>query len=188
MDIMRKLTVLLVLLISVTASAQLKNFFKYSTVYGTAMIDQPVQDPYGDWFIPRDWILQPVPIENQNPYNYNYSLGIRKIARFRYENRPSIFYDGTEKNISTSTNVGAVNGWEYLFHTELNRQIGQIYVNNNYFLRHLGKHHIAKVERFDNMEFEYWQLVGQQWQMKRHRHQMERRQQSRMPKPQVEDR
>jgi len=142
--------IMLLMVITSTMTAQVKDFFKYSTVYGTGMVTQPVQDPYGDWFIPRDWTVQPTPIENQNPYNYNYSLGIRKIARFQYENRPSIFYDGTEKNISTSTNVGAVNGWEYLFHTELNRQIGQVYINNNYFLRHLGKHHIYKVERFDN--------------------------------------
>lgn len=147
---MRRLLLLVTMLVTVTTSAQIKDFFKYSTIYGTAIINQPVQDPYGDWFIPRDWTIQPQPIQNQNEYNYNYSLGIRKIARFKYENRPSIFYDGTEKNISTSTNIGAVSGWEYLFHSELARQIEQTYVNNNYFLRHLGKHHIVKVERFDN--------------------------------------
>lgn len=147
---MKKIIFLLALSISLNTSAQIKEFFKYSTVYGTAFVSQPVQDAYGDWFIPREWWLQPQPVENQNPFNYTYSLGIRKIARFKYENRPTIFYDGSEKNISTSTNIGAVNGWEYLLHSELNRQIGQVYTNNNYFLRYLGKHYIAKVEHFDN--------------------------------------
>ena len=71
---MRRLLLLVTMLVTVTTSAQIKDFFKYSTIYGTAIINQPVQDPYGDWFIPRDWTIQPQPIQNQNEYNYNYSI------------------------------------------------------------------------------------------------------------------
>lgn len=151
---MRHLLLILVLAFSTSTSGQIKKtvreFFKGSTVYGTGFITQPFQDPYGDWLIPRDWTVEPEPIDNQNQYNFNYSLGIRKIARFRYENRPAIFYDGTEENISTQSNIGAVSGWEYLFHTELSRQLGEEFTNNRYFLRHLGKRHILKVERFQD--------------------------------------
>lgn len=151
---MRHLILVSLLVISNAVSAQVKKavgeFFKGSTMYSTAFVTQPFQDPYGDWFIPRDWTVDPEPLDNQNKYNFNYSLGIRKIARFRYENRPAIFYDGTETNISTQSNIGAVRGWEYLFHTELSRQLGEEFVNNKYFLRHLGKRHILKVERFQD--------------------------------------
>jgi len=43
-------------------------------------------------------------------------LGIRRIARFDYENREKPFYDGTETNVALSAPTAAVNGWEYLFH------------------------------------------------------------------------
>ena len=80
---MRRLLLLVTMLVTVTTSAQIKDFFKYSTIYGTAIINQPVQDPYGDWFIPRDWTIQPQPIQNQNEYNYNYSKSLLNDEIFR---------------------------------------------------------------------------------------------------------
>ena len=51
----------------------------------------------------------------ETPYDYNLTLGIRKIARFGYENRANTFYDGTEANYSDAATVGKVKGLEYLF-------------------------------------------------------------------------
>jgi len=42
----------------------------------------------------------------QTPYDYNITLGIRKIARFGYENKAQTFYDGTETSWSDGANVG----------------------------------------------------------------------------------
>jgi len=41
-------------------------------------------------------------------------MGIRKIARFGYENRANVFYDGTEESWSDGANVGKRNGLEFL--------------------------------------------------------------------------
>ena len=46
--------------------------------------------------------------------DYNYSIGLRKIALFPYQGR-SRFYKGSESSLSDKAVIGAVNGWEYLF-------------------------------------------------------------------------
>ena len=40
------------------------------------------------------------------PYDYNFTIGLRKIARFGYENKAQTFYDGTESNYSDAATVG----------------------------------------------------------------------------------
>ena len=42
------------------------------------------------------------------PYDYNFTIGLRKIARFGYENKAQTFYDGTESNYSDAATVGKV--------------------------------------------------------------------------------
>ena len=49
------------------------------------------------------------------PFDYKFSIGIRKLARFDYENRENVFYDGSETNVGWKSNVGAVEGIEYVF-------------------------------------------------------------------------
>ena len=46
------------------------------------------------------------------PYDYNFTIGLRKIARFGYENKAQTFYDGTESNYSDAATVGKVKGVE----------------------------------------------------------------------------
>ena len=52
------------------------------------------------------------------PYDYNFTIGLRKIARFGYENKAQTFYDGTESNYSDAATVGKVKGVEYLFEVD----------------------------------------------------------------------
>ena len=58
------------------------------------------------------------------PYDYNFTIGLRKIARFGYENKAKTFYDGTESNYSDAATVGKVRGVEYLFEVDYKRQEG----------------------------------------------------------------
>ena len=44
---------------------------------------------------------------------YSINLGVRKIARFQYENRASTFYNGTENSYSDAANVGKIKGFEF---------------------------------------------------------------------------
>jgi len=51
----------------------------------------------------------------QTPYDYSLTIGLRKIARFGYENKANTFYDGAESNYTDAATVGKVQGFEYLF-------------------------------------------------------------------------
>ena len=53
-------------------------------------------------------------IDIETPYDYSLTMGIRKIARFGYENRANVFYDGTEESWSDGANIGKRNGLEFL--------------------------------------------------------------------------
>ena len=72
----------------------------------------------------------------ETPYDYNLTLGIRKIARFGYENRANTFYDGTEANYSDAATVGKVKGLEYLFEVDIKRQEGVDYLDQHHFIRY----------------------------------------------------
>ena len=98
---MMKKLIILFLLISHCASGQsrfdefCKKTFKYSTFYTAVTGNTSVSDV--DVFSVTNG-LQTSTL--QTPYDYNVALGIRKIARFGYENRATNFYDGTEEIFS----------------------------------------------------------------------------------------
>tara|TARA_R100000278_G_scaffold64312_1_gene51771 strand:+ start:9783 stop:10877 length:1095 start_codon:yes stop_codon:yes gene_type:complete len=69
------------------------------------------------------------------PYDYNFTIGLRKIARFGYENKAQTFYDGTESNYSDAATVGKVKGVEYLFEVDYKRQEGINYMDQHHFIR-----------------------------------------------------
>ena len=70
------------------------------------------------------------------PYDYNLTIGLRKIARFGYENKAKAFYDGTESNYSDAATVGKVKGFEYLFEIDYKRQEGVSYIDQHHFVRY----------------------------------------------------
>jgi hypothetical protein len=124
-----------------------KKFFKYSTIYAAGSISQPLQESNKTWYVSQDNRLTDV--TEIYPFDYTISLGIRKIARFDYENRQRIFYDGSEENVGWKSNIGAVKGFEYLFSYDWVRQWGDQYTNQNYFLRYLGNYWVAHLKFFE---------------------------------------
>ena len=121
--------------------------FKYATVYtsGFASTPAPARTQY---YINQMGEIKDITVEN--PYDYKVSLGIRKVARFDYENRQNRFYDGqTEHSLSTSATVGAVKGLEYLFQFDKGRQQGREYENERYFFRHMAKHWMVKGDYYN---------------------------------------
>ena len=96
----KKLIVLLIILSSCAApkkccSQDFKKYFKFATFYAAANGGNSISDI--DVFSVTNG-LETVTVET--PYDYNLALGIRKIARFGYENRANTFYDGTEESWS----------------------------------------------------------------------------------------
>ena len=101
----------ILLISSLSAGYFTDNFLKYSTIYGSGSISSPLQTQQELKFTGSD-IEENI---TETPYNYNMSLGIRKLARFKYEQKKTNFYDGSEKMGNESVTIGAVPGWEYLF-------------------------------------------------------------------------
>ena len=138
---MKKL-ILLFLLISTLASAQgLKKYFKFSTFYAAASGGTSLSDV--DVFSVTNG-LETSTI--QTPFDYNLAFGIRKIARFGYENKAQTFYDGTENSWSDGANIGKVKGLEFLFEADIKRQEGIDYTDQNHFIRYVGNSYILKGE------------------------------------------
>jgi hypothetical protein len=147
---MKKLLIIL-LLFPLTVFSQddfkskLKKTFKFSTFYGAVNGGNSVSDV--DVFSVTDG-LQTSTVST--PFDYSVALGVRKIARFGYENRANVFYDGTEKSYSDAATIGKISGFEFLFEADWRRQQGQSFFNQHHFLRYVADKWITKVEYLED--------------------------------------
>ena len=134
---MVKRLIILLLLVSNIVTAQsfdkesIKKLFKFSTFYaavngGTSLSDVDV------FSVNNGLSTQTI----STPYDYNFAIGLRKIARFGYENKAQTFYDGTETNYSDAAVVGKSRGVEYLFEVDYKRQEGKDYMDQHHFIRY----------------------------------------------------
>ena len=144
----------------------LKKHLKFSTVYGAVNGGTSISDV--KTFSVTSGQLEEGLIET--PYDYSITVGIRKIARFGYENRANTFYDGTESNYTDAATVGKVQGFEYLFEMDYARQQGIDYIDQHHFIRYSSddncdgplciNHFAAKVEYLKDgfADGEYFEL------------------------------
>jgi len=134
---MVKRLIILLVLVSNLVTAQtfdneyVKKLFKFSTFYaavngGTSLSDVDV------FSVNNGLSTQTI----STPYDYNLAIGLRKIARFGYENKAQTFYDGTETNYSDAAVVGKSRGVEYLFEIDYKRQEGKNYMDQHHFIRY----------------------------------------------------
>jgi hypothetical protein len=165
---MKKLLLVLCLLISFNSNAQFlkelyKDFLKYGTFYVAGDASNAYEQTYKDYFVerPADGDLYSIPrvidVTEYYPMDYRIGVGFRKLARFGYEVKGKSYYDGTENNKSLSAPTSSVKGLEYLFHYEKERDRGEEFFNSRFFIRHVGKYHIVKLEQREqgNVGFKY---------------------------------
>mgnify|MGYP003137856574 FL=1 len=139
---MKKIIILLLLpLFSISQEIDIKKYFKFSTFYGAVNGGTSISDV--DVFSVTDGLTTTT---IQTPYDYNITLGVRKIARFGYENKANTFYDGTESNYSDAATIGKIKGLEFLFEANYKRQEGVEYLDQHHFIRYVGNNWNAKVE------------------------------------------
>ena len=138
---MKKLLVLLLLPIFSYSQSNVKDIFKFSTFYAAVNGGTSISD------VETYSVTDGLGIETiQTPYDYNLTLGIRKIARFGYENRANTFYDGTESNYSDAATISKRNGVEFLFQVDYKRQEGVEYLDQHHFIRYVASDWVAKAE------------------------------------------
>ena len=140
---MKNLLIIIFLLISNLTYCQdfLKKTFKFSTFYIAANGGTSLSDV--DIYSVTDG-LQTETI--QTPFDYNFTFGGRKIARFGYENRANTFYAGTETSFSDAATICKIKGFEFLFELDYKRQEGVDYLDQNHFLRYVSSKYIFKTE------------------------------------------
>ena len=127
------------------AQLDLKKHVKFSTFYAAVNGGNSISDI--DVFSVTNG-LETTTIKT--PFDYNMVFGVRKIARFGYENKANTFYDGSEESYSDAATVGKITGLEYLFEVDINRQQGIDYLDQQHFIRYVRDKWTAKVEYVKN--------------------------------------
>ena len=143
---MKKLLLILLFIPLVGNSQSLHKIFKYSTFYaavngGTSLGDNQI------WSVTSGSLEEDV---IETPFDYTFSIGLRKIKRFGYENRALTFYNGTENSYSDAATIGRVDGFEYLFEADFVRRLGINYTNQHHFVRYVADNWVAKVEYLED--------------------------------------
>jgi len=142
---MKKILILLLLPLFSFSQINLKKNFKFSTFYGAINGGTSLSDV--ETFSVTSGLTTAVV---QTPFDYNITLGIRKIARFGYENKAQTFYDGTENSWSDGASVGKVSGLEFLFEANYRRQQGENYLDQHHFIRYVANRYIIKGEYLED--------------------------------------
>jgi hypothetical protein len=138
---------ILVLFATNNLFAQL-DLLKWSTIYTSVSINNALF-MQGNWQMVEGDLVN---LTRENPHDFTIAVGIRKLARFKYQSKPGNFYDGTEKYISDNSIIGAVNGLEYKAQVELKRQQGREFENRHISLRYIGDFYTIKAEqRFNGL-------------------------------------
>lgn len=134
---------------------ELKKTFKFSTFYaaingGTSLSDK------NSFSVNTGTLISDV---IETPFDYSVALGIRKIARFDYENRANVFYNGTEESFSDNATIGKIKGFEFLFEGDYRRIQGETYLDQHHFIRYVAEDWVAKVEYLVGgfIDIEYFQ-------------------------------
>ena len=138
---MKKILILLLLPLFSYSQLDLKKTFKFSTFYGAVNGGTSISDV--DVFSVTNGLTTTTV---QTPYDYNITFGVRKIARFGYENKANTFYDGTESNYSDAATIGKIKGFEFLSEINYKRQEGVEYLDQHHFIRYVANKWNAKVE------------------------------------------
>ena len=132
----KRLIILLLLISNITVAQtfeikDVQKLLKFSTFYAAVNGGTSVSD-VNVFSVNNGLSTQTI----STPYDYNFTIGLRKIARFGYENKAKTFYDGTESNYSDAATVGKVKGVEYLFEVNQKRQEGEDYLDQHHFVRY----------------------------------------------------
>ena len=145
---MRLLVALLFCLLPAMSVGQgaFDNLFKFSTLYAAANGNNSLATTEA-YSIDGNTVLYE---QIETPFDYSLTLGIRKIARFGYENRANVFYDGTEKTYGDDATIGKRQGLEFLAEVDYRRQQGISRVNQHHFLRYVANRWLAKVEYLED--------------------------------------
>ena len=152
---LKKIVLGLLLTSSLFAETELWKFFKYSTAYASFSLNAPRHQD--DRFAIVGGLstgqLEVGRTDRELEADFQTSLGLRKLGRFKYEPKRGVknagvggtWYDGSEQSANENATLGPVKGWEYLIKFSQGRQWGDDYLNQEYWLRYISNSWVAKV-------------------------------------------
>ena len=142
------------LLLVGTISAQ--DFFKFSTIYGAYSFSSPITKEL-QYQVSGGQLQE---LQQELDDHSIMTFGIRKLARFGYENKPEVWYTGKEAPINESAAIGNVpTGWEYVLEYSDHKEFGEEFINQQYMLRYMGDKFIAKAN-YDSRGLEDVEFAG----------------------------
>ena len=142
MDATKYIYALLIILVFGLATCNAQ-FFKYATFYTSMSINTSMIED-------EDFIAINKGYEETtqiNEYDYNFTIGIRKISRFDFEQKKRTWYTGTdEQSIGDNTTIGNSIGWEYLLNYSFIRNRSEKFTNQDFWIRYLGNNGVTKIQ------------------------------------------
>jgi len=118
-----------------------QDFFKFSTIYGAYSFSSPITKELQ--YQVSGGQLQEI-IDERDDHSVM-TFGIRKLARYGYENKPEVWFSGSENPINESVAIGnIVTGWEYVIQYSDHKEFEEEFVNEQYMLRYLGNNFLLK--------------------------------------------
>ena len=150
---MRKLLIGLLLMGSLYG----QGFFKFSTIYGAYSLTSPLTKEQS--FKVTGGQLQSLQEELDD--HSTLTFGIRKLARFGYENKSEVWYSGKEAPINEGVAIGngLAKGWEYVLEYADHSQFGETFTEQEVMLRYLGDKFILK-SNYDYRGLEDLEFAG----------------------------
>jgi len=151
---LKKIIIGLLITSSLFAENEIWKFFKYSTAYASFSLNAPRHQD--DRFAIVGGLstgqLEFKREKRELEPDFQKSLGIRKIGRFKYEPKRGVknagnggtWYDGSEQSANENATFGPVKGWEFLVKWSEGRQWGDDYLNQEYWLRYVGEWFMVK--------------------------------------------
>ena len=151
---LKKIVIGLLITSSLFAENEIWKFFKYSTAYASFSLNAPRHQD--DRFAIVGGLstgqLEFKREKRELEPDFQKSLGIRKIGRFKYEPKRGVknagnggtWYDGSEQSANENATFGPVKGWEFLAKWSEGRQWGDDYLNQEYWLRYVGEWFMVK--------------------------------------------
>jgi len=151
---LKKIIIGLLITSSLFAENEIWKFFKYSTAYASFSLNAPRHQD--DRFAIVGGLstgqLEFKREKRELEPDFQKSLGIRKIGRFKYEPKRGVknagnggtWYDGSEQSANENATFGPVKGWEFLAKWSEGRQWGDDYLNQEYWLRYVGEWFMIK--------------------------------------------
>jgi hypothetical protein len=134
-----------------------QDFFKFSTIYGAYSLNSPITKEQ-TFSVTGGQLLE---IQEELEDHTSLTFGIRKLARFGYENKPEVWYTGKEAPINQSVAIGngMAKGWEYVLEYSDHNEFEESFIEQEMMLRYLGDKFIIKAN-YDYRGLEDLEFAG----------------------------